>query len=222
MQLQFLHHPGRNRRVSMLYSDGRLIAYHLIAALDRYGKEAEYPFRWTKGSFDEAAKYVWNSKEAIWHFCPTCSVLLLWKGIRTFGVNIRCFDDFSKIDLDNFKMVKYDGANNIPGEAPAEMLKRLTGAFDLLSMKLVLMQCLAEEKPAHDTRLSLLTYPEPEENEEVSQFWTEHPEGAEMLTHKGGCHCRKFEFEYDYPRLDVRPPAMDNCSFCLKHAALLA
>lgn len=104
--------------------------------MQSYGKEAKNPFKWTKGSFDETAKYIWNTKQATYHFCPTCSILILWNGLGGIvGVNIRCFDDFSKIDLDNFKMVKANGAKDVPGEAPAKVLKRLAGMCDLSPIK---------------------------------------------------------------------------------------
>lgn len=40
----------------------------------------------------------------------------------------------------------------------------------------------------------------------------EYPEGVPLKTYKGGCHCRKFTFEFDYPDLSVRPPTDCNCS----------
>ncbi|EJD05600.1 uncharacterized protein FOMMEDRAFT_139005 [Fomitiporia mediterranea MF3/22] len=43
-----------------------------------------------------------------------------------------------------------------------------------------------------------------------------YPEGAEVKTYKGACHCRKFTYEFDYPGLDVKKPISCNCTFCTK------
>ncbi|KAL5514447.1 hypothetical protein ACEPAG_2535 [Sanghuangporus baumii] len=47
------------------------------------------------------------------------------------------------------------------------------------------------------------------------------PEGAEVKTFKGSCHCGKFKFDFDHPSLDVQKPASCNCSFCTRSGALM-
>ena len=89
--------------------------------MSRYGKEAKKPFKWTKGSFDETAKYKWNTKQATWHFCPKCSSFLL--GTAPGGVlvvNVRTFDDFKKFDWEKIKIKEVDGAKLVPGVPPAK------------------------------------------------------------------------------------------------------
>ncbi|KAI5118967.1 hypothetical protein M0805_009378 [Coniferiporia weirii] len=46
------------------------------------------------------------------------------------------------------------------------------------------------------------------------------PEGAEIKTFKGGCHCKKFTFELEHPSLEARPPLSCNCSICTQKAEL--
>ncbi|KAL5514446.1 hypothetical protein ACEPAG_2534 [Sanghuangporus baumii] len=46
------------------------------------------------------------------------------------------------------------------------------------------------------------------------------PEGAEIKTFKGACHCGKFTYELDHPSLDVQKPICCNCSFCTKTGIL--
>ncbi|KAI5118276.1 hypothetical protein M0805_006018 [Coniferiporia weirii] len=46
------------------------------------------------------------------------------------------------------------------------------------------------------------------------------PEGTEIKTFVGGCHCRKFRFELEHPALDVRQPVSCNCSICTQNAQL--
>ena len=89
----------------------------------RRSSEADKPFRWTKGSLEETKKYEWNSKKVAWHFCSTCGVVLLWEGMGSIGLNVRCLDEFAQLDLKTIKLDKYDGANLIPGDSPAKLQK---------------------------------------------------------------------------------------------------
>ncbi|KAL5476699.1 hypothetical protein ACEPAI_2885 [Sanghuangporus weigelae] len=46
------------------------------------------------------------------------------------------------------------------------------------------------------------------------------PEGAEVKTFKGACHCGKFTYELNHPSLDVQKPVCCNCTFCMKTGTL--
>ncbi|KAL5521518.1 hypothetical protein ACEPAF_2266 [Sanghuangporus sanghuang] len=46
------------------------------------------------------------------------------------------------------------------------------------------------------------------------------PEGAEVKTFKGACHCGKFTYELNHPSLDVQKPVCCNCTFCTKSGTL--
>ena len=100
-----------------------------ICVLIRYGKQADNPLEWTKGSLDETAKYEWNGKQITWHFCPKCGVLLLWSGLGVFAVNARCFDEFSQVDLSQIEFNKLNGAKDLPGEPPSKQQRQITGVL---------------------------------------------------------------------------------------------
>ena len=57
---------------------------------------------------------------------------------------------------------------------------------------------------------------------DTSKLPSDYAPGTELITHKGGCHCRKLEFDYAYPYLDVLAPTLCNCSFCYIQGVLLA
>ena len=46
-------------------------------------------------------------------------------------------------------------------------------------------------------------------------------EKPQLKTYKGGCHCRRFEFEYSYPSFEEKPPAVCNCSYCIIQDGIL-
>ncbi|THH06967.1 hypothetical protein EW145_g3715 [Phellinidium pouzarii] len=49
---------------------------------------------------------------------------------------------------------------------------------------------------------------------DVPPLFRKWPEGAEIKTFTGGCHCRKFAYELEHPVLEARPPISCNCSAC--------
>ncbi|KAH8115065.1 Mss4-like protein [Phellopilus nigrolimitatus] len=46
------------------------------------------------------------------------------------------------------------------------------------------------------------------------------PEGAEVKTRTGGCHCRRFTYELEHPVLDACQPVTCNCTICAQKAEL--
>ncbi|KAH8111882.1 Mss4-like protein [Phellopilus nigrolimitatus] len=72
--------------------------------ITRYGPESA--FRFTTGSFDEAAVYAWGKKILKRFFCPTCGCQLLWRAMGRVGVNVRTFDD---IDVGKLALRHIDG-----------------------------------------------------------------------------------------------------------------
>ncbi|KAH8115448.1 Mss4-like protein [Phellopilus nigrolimitatus] len=49
-----------------------------------------------------------------------------------------------------------------------------------------------------------------------------YPEGVEVKTWTGGCHCRRFTYEYEHPVLEASPPTSCNCSICTQKGELHA
>ncbi|KAH8115447.1 Mss4-like protein [Phellopilus nigrolimitatus] len=52
--------------------------------------------------------------------------------------------------------------------------------------------------------------------------FSKYPEDVEVKTWTGGCHCRRFTYEYDHPLLEASPPTSCNCSICTQKGELHA
>lgn len=52
-----------------------------------------------------------------------CGVILLWNGFGKIGINARCLDDVTEADFEKVKMIKFDGATQVPGDSPAKQQK---------------------------------------------------------------------------------------------------
>lgn len=59
------------------------------------------------------------------------------------------------------------------------------------------------------------------ENQEKAKTGNNQDSQEEIKTEKGGCHCRKFEFEYDCPSVEAKQPAICNCSYCTIQGAVM-
>ncbi|KZW00857.1 hypothetical protein EXIGLDRAFT_123646 [Exidia glandulosa HHB12029] len=67
----------------------------------------------TKGSFDDLTKYIWNSKTA-WHaFCPVCGIAVGGQFMGNYGINMRCFES-AGIEVEKLKLQWIDGKHLIP------------------------------------------------------------------------------------------------------------
>ncbi|KAL5476701.1 hypothetical protein ACEPAI_2887 [Sanghuangporus weigelae] len=47
-----------------------------------------------------------------------------------------------------------------------------------------------------------------------------YPEGIELQTFKGNCHCHKFSFDFVHPPLGVKKPVSCNCTLCTRTGAI--
>ncbi|KZW00846.1 hypothetical protein EXIGLDRAFT_666906 [Exidia glandulosa HHB12029] len=67
----------------------------------------------TKGSFDDLTKYLWNSKTA-WHsFCPVCGIAVGGEYQGNYSINMRCFEG-AGIEVEKLKVQWKDGKGQIP------------------------------------------------------------------------------------------------------------
>ena len=81
------------------------------------------------------------------------------------------------------------------------------------------MSTIEPAEPASDTNPTEPTIP-PTLRSRLPPNFGHYPPDAEIITHKGGCHCWKFGYEFMYPALDVAKPTSCNCSWCTRTGAL--
>lgn len=88
----------------------------------RTSKDTDSRLSWTRGSLEGTSKYVWNSKQVVWHFCSICGAIICWTGLGSIGMNVRCLDDIPQFVPESTNVKNFNGATQMPGESPAKLL----------------------------------------------------------------------------------------------------